>query len=859
MTAWHNLSGQETALKLLSDPRSGLSSETAVKRLNDTGFNELTEKKRSSPLLIFLSQFKDAMIIVLLAAAVVSGLLGELSDALFILAILLMNAALSTSQEIKAEKAVATLKKLASSQATVIRDGEEKKILSRELVPGDLLVFDAGTRVQADARLIGSFSLKIDESSLTGESLPVEKNAETIVPENTPLAERNNMIYMGCSVVYGRGLALVVSTGMSTELGKIAKMIAEEPEEATPLQKKFEAFGKWLAVLVLIICAVIFLAGVLKGEPAGLMFLTAVSLAVAAIPEGLPAVITISLALGAYRMVKRHAIIRKLPAVETLGSVTVICSDKTGTLTQNKMTVRDIYCDDKTISVGEDLLIDAPAGLRLQVMAGLLCNDSKLTSDGTTGDPTEGALVLLALKAGITKEEAEKLYPRVNEIPFDSNRKMMTTVHSDPEGGYLAFSKGALGSILDASNVKDRKEIMRAADALAASGKRLLGLAYKKTSAPVADEKDLIFLGFVAMSDPPRPEVKQAVASCRSAHIRPVMITGDHRLTALSVARELGIASSEDEVMEGHEIEQASLQQLRQSVRKINVFARVSPEHKLRIVEALKLNGEIVAMTGDGVNDAPALKKADIGVAMGIMGTDVSKEASDLVLTDDNFATIVSAIEEGRGIYGNIKKFVRYMLSTNSGEVLTMLGALMLGMPLPLIPIQILWINLVTDGLPALALSVEPIEKDIMSSPPRDPKEKITSDGLLLSMLGIGVLMSAGTLLLFLYGLNHGGLIKARTLAFTVLSFFQMAHALNCRSLDKSIFKIGWFTNPYLLGAILSTVIVQIAVIYIPVLQGIFKTTAISVPELLLLTAIALTPIPIVEARKLFSPKRRTR
>ena len=869
MKNWHQLTPREVETSLTSNINSGLTPSEAKIRFKKNGPNELVAKRAVSPLVTFFEQFKDTMIIVLLAAALVSGLIGEFKDSLFILIIVFLNAALSASQQIRAEKAVLALKKLAAPLSPVVREGKINRIPSQEIVLGDLLILEAGSVLQADARLIEAVNLKIDESSLTGESVPVEKIPEALGKEEIPLAERINMAYMGCAVAYGRGKGLVTATGMKTELGKIAGMISAAKEEATPLQKRFEYFGKWLAGLALLICGVIFVAGILRGEKIISMFLTSVSLAVAAIPEGLPAVVTIALALGAYRMVGRHAIIRKLPAVETLGSVTVICSDKTGTLTQNKMVVRELYNADRVIKItgegyqpaGEFILYDSPIdlekepNLRLQLLAGLLTNDAQLIGDKIIGDPTEGALLTLAAKAGLNKEEMEKLYPRVNEIPFDSNRKLMTTIHSNPDGGYLCFSKGAIGKIIEMCDLEERDKVIKVAENLARSGMRILGIAYKRTIDPKTEERKFHFLGFAAMSDPPRPEVKQAVLKCRQAHIRPIMITGDHKLTALAIAREINIAEHENEVMEGMEIDKLTDEGLKNAVLKIKVFARVSPEHKLRIVDALRSRGEIVAMTGDGVNDAPALKKSDIGVAMGIMGTDVTKEASDMILTDDNFATIVSAIEEGRGIYDNIKKFLRYMLSTNSGEIFTMFGSIIFGLPLPLLPIQILFVNLVTDGLPALALSVEPVDEDIMKRPPRDPREKITSGGLLWSMIGIGLLMGAGTLLIFLLGMNDGGIIKARTMAFTVLSFFQMAHVLNCRSLDKSLFKIGFLSNPYLILAVLSTIIMQMAVVYVPYFQTIFKTTALSTFEIIILAAVALTPIPIVEIRKRLSPK----
>jgi Ca2+-transporting ATPase len=833
---WHTLSPASSLEKLKTDPARGLDGREVEERAKQFGLNQLTEKPGPSLLLIFFSQFKDFMILVLIAAAIISGFVGELSDTLVILAIVVLNALLGASQEIRAERAVAALKKLAEPQATVRREGEWLRVAARELVPGDIVTLEAGAHVPADVRLLEVHSLKVDESALTGESAAVEKQVEAI--SESPLADRKNMAYLGCAIVYGRGLALVTATGMQTEIGQIAALIERQKPEPTPLEKRFEHLGRWLALLALIICAFIFLAGVLRGELVIEMFLTAISLAVAAIPESLPAVVTIALALGAYRLVKRHAIIRKLPAVETLGSVTTICSDKTGTLTQNKMTVRHLQADDR----------------RLAILCAVLCNDALLKGDQLIGDPTEGALLTFAEQEGFKKSEVEKLFPRVFEYPFDSDRKMMTTVHSNPEGGFDAFAKGALGAILDRSKGADRQKIQEAAQEYMSSGMRVLALAFKHTDDMRTLESDFTFIGLVAMSDPPRPEARSAVELCRLAGIKPIMITGDHKLTALAIARELDIAHQEEEVLEGFELEALNDIELKQRAENIKVYARVSPAHKLRIVSALQARGEIVAMTGDGVNDAPALKRANIGVAMGIAGTDVAKEAADMILTDDNFATIVAAIEEGRGIYDNIKKFLRYMLSTNAGEVITMFFSLILRFPLPLLPIHLLFVNLVTDGLPALALSVEPAEVDLMKRPPRNPKEPITAGGLLFSMAGIGSLMAVGTLILFYWGLKGGGIGKAQTMAFTTLSFFQMSHVMNCRSLERSLFKIGWRSNPYLILAVLGTIIMQMAVVYLPPLQAIFKTTALSFQELITIILVSLTPILVVEIRKRFNP-----
>ena len=834
MKPWYQLDFEEVAAELKTNLRLGLSSEEANERLLTYGPNQIVEKKRRSYLVIFLGQFTDFLIVILIIAAIISGFLSQWNDAIAILSIVFINALLGATQQIRAEEAISALRKLAMPQTTVLRDGEYKKISSAELTPGDIVLLEAGAFIPADLRLAEAINLKIDESALTGESVTVDKQSEISLEENLPVADQKNMAFSGTIAARGRGKGVVVATGMQTELGKIAKLISEEEKEKTPLEKKFDQFGKWLGGIALVICGFIFLTGFLIREATVVeMFLTSVSLAVAAIPEGLPAVVTISLALGAYRLVRRKSIIRKLPAVETLGSVTVICSDKTGTLTQNKMTVDGIEPFD-----------DRP----LLLLGAALCNDAKLT----IGDPTEIALVVAADKEGMKKEELEEKYPRLLEIPFDSKTKRMTTLHKyAEEKGFIAFTKGALDIVLGLCvnlNMEEKSQILGRAENLAQKGRRILAVACKKYE--VFPEKlvetDLHYLGFLSMVDPIRPEAKAAVEKCRQAGILPIMITGDHRLTALAVAKELDIARDESVVIEGKEMEGRDLTQYR-------VFARVSPEHKLKIVNAFKNRGEIVAMTGDGVNDAPALKLADIGVAMGISGTDVAKEASDMILTDDNFATIVGAVEEGRGIYDNILKFVKYILTTNSGEIFTMFFSILLRFPLPLLPLQILWVNLVTDGLPALALTKEPIEADIMVRPPRKPAESITGHGLWWSMIGIGFLMSAVTLFLFKLGLNFS-LAKGQTMAFTVLAFLQMAHVLNCKSLDKSLFKIGIFSNLYLVGAVLSTVVLQIMVVQLSVLQKIFYTTSLNWKEWLLLALLSLTPIVVVEVRKRWFP-----
>jgi len=839
MKSWHQLAAEAAALLLATDLEKGLSEDEARKRMQEYGPNQLREKRTAPIWVVFFEQFKDLMIVVLLIAALIAGLIGELSDTVVILVIVFLNAILGTTQQYRAERAIIALRKLTVPLATVVRGGELKKIDSTSLVPGDIILLEAGAYIPADIRIVDAPNLKVDESALTGESIPVEKIPEVIPEDNVAIADQANIAFAGTMATYGRGKGVVVETGMKTQVGKIAEMIEEEEEGATPLQIRFAELGKWLAGIALSVSLVIFIAGFLRSEEVINLFLTSVSLAVAAIPEGLPAVITISLAMGAYRMVKKKAVIRKLPAVETLGSTTVICSDKTGTLTQNVMTVQSVF----TLNEGERSRL---------LTAAALCNDAT----AKIGDPTEKALVVAAEAENLRKTDLERKYPRLSEIPFDSVRKMMTTFHKNPEGGFIAFSKGALEIILDRTKLSDpdRKKILDENERLVSAGQRVLGITYRNFSERPAklEEKDFTFLGMMAMSDPPRPEVFEAVKLCKQAKIRPIMITGDHKLTALAIARELGIAHAESEVLTGEDLEKISIEQLKLKVKTVTVFARVSPEHKLKIIDALKANGEIVAMTGDGVNDAPALKKADIGVAMGLSGTDVAREASDMVLTDDNFATMVGAVEEGRGIYDNIRKFIRYMLSTNSGEVLTMFFSMVFRLPLPLLPIHLLWVNLVTDGLPAVALSAEPIEKGIMEKAPRDPNESILAGGLIYSVAGIGALMAVGTLYLFNLNLTNGGIVKARTVAFTVLSLLQMAHVLNCRSLDKSIFKIGLFSNLYLSLAIASTLLLQAAVVYVPFLQAVFRTVPLNFTDWLLILGVSLSPILVVEIRKWF-------
>ncbi len=886
MAEWYKLDIKEVAEIQGISPEAGLSLDEVALRQKKYGPNELKEKKRRPIILSFLDQFKNVLIIILLIASGFAFLIGESKDSIAILAIVVINSIIGVSQEIRAEREIEKLKKLVVPLTTALREGKPERIFSKELVPGDIVFLETGSFIPADLRVIEAHNLRIDESTLTGESIPVEKNTEKIL-EKLPISDQTNMAFMGTTVVYGRGKALVVETGMRSELGKIAELIETGKKEETPLEKRFKEIGRVLAAIAIVICFTIFIAGIFRGEKLINMILTSVSLAVAAVPESLPAVITIVLSLGAYRMAKRNAIVRKLPAVETLGSITAICSDKTGTLTQNKMVVENIYVPNKLYKISgmgyepkgdftyEGKKIDPLEieDLKTTLIAAALCNDAYIKYDGkewkVIGDTTEGALLTSSLKAGLNKEEIEKEYPRLKEIPFNSKRKRMTTIHKIKDGEFIAFIKGALDDILMLSNTygtlskelpySERQRILKLSKDQAGGGMRVLGFAYIKLPElptllkPEEIERDLTFLGFASMADPPRPEVKESIEICKKAGIKPVMVTGDHKLTGLAIGRELSLARDERDIITGIDLEALSEDDLLQRINDTKIFARVSPEHKIRIIETLWKKGHIVAMTGDGVNDAPALKRADIGVAMGISGTDVAKEAGDIVLADDNFATIVAAIEEGRRIYDNIKKFIRYMISTNSGEVFTMFFSIILGLPLPLLPLQILWVNLVTDSFPALALGIEEKEKDIMLRPPRKPKETIFDRNMIISILGIGILMTISTLSIFKIGLIQGSLLKARTMAFSVLALLQMAHVLNCRSEKVSIFRLGLFSNIYLTLAIALTFILQGLLIYVPFLNNIFKTAPLSGLEIFMVISFSITPIIVVEIRKLIS------
>jgi Ca2+-transporting ATPase len=855
-------------LGTLGSQRTGISNTEAQKRLNEFGTNELQEKKKRTTLLMFLDQFKDFMILVLIGAAIIAGVIGDLADTLVIIAIVIINAIIGFVQEYRAEKAMEALKKMAANAATILREGEISRVAAAELVPGDVVMLEAGSLVPADLRLMETAQLKAEEAALTGESVGVEKHSRTIIEDQLPLADRKNMVYKGTTISYGRGTGVVTATGMKTELGKIASMLQDEEEVKTPLQKRLAAFGRKLALAVFVICAIVFGMGFLRGEPVLLMLLTAISLAVAAIPEALPAVITISLALGAKKMVSKNALVRKLPAVETLGSVTYICSDKTGTLTVNKMTVEDFFVNGNHLKANDQSLTQFDF-----LMKGLaVSNDVQQSGEGTLlGDPTEIALQEIAGKRGYSKSEVEHNLPRLSEIPFDSERKCMTTLHRLPAGDVVSFTKGATDVMLEKADTVwingqlapiDRDQFVRANNEMAERGLRVLCIAMRRWDALPDSitceivEVKLSILGLVGMMDPPREEVRAAVDLCKTAGIRPVMITGDHPVTARAIAQRVGFLEPGDHsnVITGQELERLSLEEFEEKVESIRVYARVAPEQKLKIVKALQDKGQFVAMTGDGVNDAPALKRADIGVAMGITGTDVSKEAAHMILLDDNFATIVRAVQEGRKIYDNIRKFIRYLLTTNSGEIWTLFLAPILGLPVPLLPIHLLWVNLVTDGLPALALSVEPAEGDVMKRPPRNPKESIFAHGLGLHAIWVGILMGVIVLSIQAWSLAS---VDAhwQTMVFTVLCLTQLGHVLAIRSERQSLFKMGLFSNKPLLGAVVLTFLLQMAIIYIPAMNRIFKTEPLSAGELLIAIVASSIVFFAVELEKLMIRK----
>jgi Ca2+-transporting ATPase len=900
--SWHTLELSDVFSSLDSSPE-GLAQTEAERRLAKYGANELSEKKKISPWVIFLEQFNNFLIIILLVAVALSAVMGEVADAIVIFVIVLFAAGLSFIQEYRAERAMEALKRMAAPIASVLRDDKEIEISARELVPGDIVLLRTGDKIPADARLIEAINLKTDEASLTGESVPVDKVVGVLAGEAS-IADRMNMVFTGTAVVYGRGFAVVTATGMATEFGEIATMLQEVEKERTPLQVNLDQLGKWIAIGALALCFILAGIGVITAPVIDkqlilTMLIWGVSLAVAAVPEALPAVVTISLALGVQRMVRRHALIRKLPAVETLGSTTFICSDKTGTLTQDQMTVRRIYVDGKLIDVtgggyepkgefhvgGEVLNPEDDAALKRLLQIGSLCNDTTFNStDGVwliKGDPTEGALVVTAAKAGLWQDELQIQFPRVSEIPFSSETKRMTTTHQT-KGGKIAYSKGAPEVILDSCNrilsngeektlnVEDRKTIMAAAQQMAEDALRVLGLAYKQLGKVAVKtdeiEKDMVFIGLVGMIDPPREEVKEAVKICDQAGIKSVMITGDHKLTAVAIAKELGILKK-GSAYTGDEINKLSDKQFEALVEKIEVYARVSPAHKLRVIEALTRKGHVVAMTGDGVNDAPALKKADIGVAMGITGTDVTKEAADMVLTDDNFASIVAAVEEGRNIFNNIKKYLVYLLSCNLGEILLMAVVILFGplfgLPagtIPLIAIQLLYVNLATDGLPAIALSIDPPDIDVMRQKPRPRKQTIFTMPVIRYLAGVGIWTTIVTLGVFLWAVDSGkSILEAQGVCFLTLILIEFFNALNCRSLEYSFFRIGPLSNKWLIWAILGTVAITAPIFYVPFLKETFHVHALTYVDWIVSVLSASTIFIGAEIYKLIIHRTRTK
>ena len=856
---WHQYSATDTYARLATR-REGLLHDEAQRRRLHYGANVHDDAPPRRPLLILAAQFTDFMVLMLLAAAVIAGVIGNLTDTLVIVAIVALNATLGFVQEFRAERAVAALKALAAPSATVMRSGNPVSVATAELVPGDVVLLEAGRLIPADLRLVEVAGLRVNEAALTGESVPIDKHVGTIEAADTAVGDRSNMAHKGSFVTYGRAVGLVVATGVRTEFGQIAALLNQAKVQQTPLQRRLSSFGRRLSLLVLAICAIVFSAGLLRGEPALPMLLVALSLAIAAIPEALPAVVSISLALGARKMAANKALVRRLTAVETLGAVTYICADKTGTLTANRMQVERYYCDgslDSAPGTGE------PARRLLQAMT--LSHDAIVDHTGqVTGDPTEAALLLAALAAGLDPAAESARAPRVAELPFDSTRKCMTTLHSQPDGTLLAFTKGAAESVIALSTSEqrsqgliavDRAALTAAAERMAADGLRVLGVGLRRhrqlpqSLTAEAIEGELEFLGLVGLIDPPRPEAKSAIEACIQAGIVPVMITGDHPITARAVAQRIGLLADDGAVLTGPQLAGLSPEEFQDHVRDVRVYARIDPEQKVRIVTALQANGEVVAMTGDGVNDAPALRQADIGVAMGIGGTDVAKEAAAMVLLDDHFATIVHAVQEGRRIYDNLRRFVRYVLTTNSGEIWTIFLAPFLGLPVPLLPIQILWINLVTDGMPGLALAAEPAERDIMTRPPRSPSESLFSRGLGVHAFAIGLLMAALALGLEA-GLLHAHSPGWQTAVFTTLCFSQLAHVLAIRSERTSLFAMGVASNRLLLAAVALTILLQLAVVYVPVLNTVFRTVPLRATELAVCAGAASAILAVVELEK---------
>ncbi|QIZ07392.1 calcium-translocating P-type ATPase, SERCA-type [Priestia megaterium] len=876
---FHEMQIEQVEKSLETDFSSGLSQEEVKKRINLHGLNELDEGEKQSALLLFFSQFKDFMVVVLLAATLISGLLGEYIDAIAIIAIVIINGFLGFFQERRAEKSLQALKALSAPQVSVLRDGQWIKIPSKEIVVGDILKFVSGDRIGADVRVIESKSLEIEESALTGESVPVSKHIEILTNPNPGIGDMENIAFMGTMITRGSGIGVVIATGMKTAMGQIADLLQNAEAQDTPLQRRLEQLGKILITVALLLTVLVVVVGVLRGHDIYEMFLAGVSLAVAAIPEGLPAIVTVALSLGVQKMIKKNAIVRKLPAVETLGCASVICSDKTGTMTQNKMTVTHLWSGGQTWTV--DGVGYQPRGnfyrnerninpkdekaLQQMLIFGMLCNHSDLVIKDDDyildGDPTEGALLVSAMKAGFDRPKLLDEFTIINEFPFDSTRKMMSVHVKDKQGRHFIVTKGAPDVILDISesvlwdertqflNKETQVKVQEAINGLASQALRTIAIAFKPIQANTIilsereAEKNLTLIGIQGMIDPPRPEVKKAVKECKEAGIKTVMITGDHVITAKAIASQLGIITNKSKVIDGNALSEMTVEELEEIVDDVSVFARVSPEHKLKIVKALQNRGHIVAMTGDGVNDAPAIKAADIGVAMGITGTDVAKEASSLILLDDNFATIKAAIVEGRNIYENIRKFVRYLLASNVGEILVMLFAMILALPLPLIPIQILWVNLVTDGLPAMALGLDRPEENVMKRKPRSPNEGVFSRGLGWKVVSRGFLIGLVTLLSFMivYNNDPAKLQYAQTVAFATLVMAQLIHVFDCRS-EKSVLSRNPFGNQYLVWAVLSSLALMFVVIYYPPLQPIFHTLPIAAKDWLLIVGLSSIP-----------------
>ncbi|NLY67312.1 MAG: calcium-translocating P-type ATPase, SERCA-type [Tissierellia bacterium] len=886
---WYKLKKDEVIKNLGVNIEIGLTDLEVEKRLQIYGINQFEEKPKESFLSKLINQFNDFLVLILIGAAIFSTFIGEIRDSIVILFIVVINALLGVYQEGKAEKALEALREMTSPTAKVIRNGYLDVIPTSSLVPGDLVVLEAGDIVPADIRLIECSNLKVDEASLTGESVPVDKNSEVFYENDVPLGDRQNVVYMGTTITYGRGRGIVVNTGHDTEIGKIAEKIQAYDEEMTPLQKKLNELGKYLGTITILICIVVFGVGIFQGRKTMEMFMVAVSLAVAAIPEGLPAIVTIVLALGMNKMVKRNAIVKKLSAVETLGSTTVICSDKTGTLTQNEMTITRIFASNKIYKVtgvgfeprGEILLDDNKVSvkdnldLEMLLTIGVLANDANINrvngSFKVVGDPTEGALIALGYKGKIFKKEMNEKYPRIEEIPFESERKMMTTFHKNYiPGEIVSFTKGAPDIVIDRCkyiringeikllNDELKRKILEVNNSFAKDALRVLALAYREFNSLPKDlssnniENDMIFVGLVGMIDPPRPEAKDAILKCKEAGIKTIMITGDYKETAFAISKELGIANSMNEVITGQELDEISDIQLKEVVKNTTVYARVTPEHKLRIVSALKANGEIVAMTGDGVNDSMALKKADIGISMGITGTDVAKNTAEVILTDDNFASIAAAVEEGRIIFSNIRKFVFFLLSCNIGEILIVFVSILYNLPVPLIPIQLLWLNLVTDSFPALALGMEKGEDDIMKLKPKAPDSPIIDGYMMVDIIIQSIAIGLTSLLAYAWALKAfpDSLIKARTITFATLITAELLRAYSSRSERHLLFEIGFLSNPTMIYATTLSFLLLLAVIYVPILQQVFHTVTLGFIDWGIVLTFAFFPLLISELYK---------